>query len=338
MEKTIEELRREAALCWCFSSKVNRFPSPLLTEILNSIESIIGRNYDARVPTFEDVAHKCDELILVDDATTRVMTLTAMFIMGYISPHVDVIASLLNSEDVGHMYDWHTGRVLKQEEALGKSARNYLVWVLRVGDTDLMKELEKKMDHWNTILGYDQTLEYLFDQGVQGAEDNLGRSMHEMQEALDAIQAMWDRECEEEGFHETHPDPFYQDEMLWAPKPPIVDTDRTECFMKEVDGTLHMVTKYLTDEEYKEKKEKDLKESWEYYRADVLACILKHTGTSFAEDKRREVKAALEKISRYAFCEEKDMTKVASIIQLLGGMVIWNNIPDRWLLDALPTT
>ncbi len=336
MEKTIEELRREAALCWCFSSKVNRSPSSMLTEILNSLESIIGRNHVARIPTYEEVARKCDELILVDDATTRVMTLTAMFIMGYISPHVDVIASLLNSEDVGHLYDWHTGRVLKQEEALGKCARNYLVWVLRIGDTDLMKELEKKMIHWNTILGYDQTLEYLFDKGVQDAGGDREKSMHEMNETLDAIQAMWERECEEDGFQEINPDPFYQDEILWAPKPPVVDTDRTECFMKEVDGKLHMVTKYLTDEEYKEKKEKNWKESWDHYRRDVLACILKHTGTSFAEEKRREVKAALEKISRYAFCEEKDMIKVASVVQMLGEMVRWNNIPDRWLLDALP--
>ncbi len=335
MKQDIGELRREAAWCWYFSSKVKPFPEPLLVEIENRLEVLMGQDADINEPTFEEVSKKCNELILIDDTSVRVMVLTSMFLMGYISPHVDVIAGLLSSDEVGSSCDWRSGRVLSQEE-LGKSARQYLLWVLNIKETDLFITLKEKIDHWSQILGYSDPFESEFGQNLvekmgQGRESFL----QENSDALDNIQAVWEQEMKTPDFQETNPDSFYENERLWAPNPPIVDMDREESYVKEVNGEAQVVTKYLNDEEYKQKKEEDWRRSWEHFQQDISTYIMKYIATSFVEDKKRDVREALKKISRYAFCDERDMSKVALIVTLLGEMVAWNNIPANWLLDAV---
>jgi len=338
VKKDIAKSRLKAAWCWKFSSQVNPLTSSAMRELEDIFGSFMEQDAETSVPTFEQVSQKCDELIMVNDASTRIMVLTSMFLMHYISPHVDIIASLLDSEEEGDLYDWLSGRKLDENKSLGKQAKQYLLWVLNIEDTYIFAELKKKIDHWSGVLGYgyshDDTCGPNLEELCRKERENF---LNERYRALDEIQADWDMKMAEEDFRETFPDPFYQEEEMWAPNPPIQNMfcEREEYCIREINGISQLVIKYLNDEEYREKKEKSQRESWEHFRQDILSYVERCLETSFIEDKRREVRGALEKISRYAFCEEKDMSKVAHVLSLLNQMVGLGNFPANWLLDIV---
>lgn len=330
MEKSIVELRLEAAWCWDFSSKVYPFSGSMLKEIMGKIENFMGLDNQESLPTFEQVAQKCDELVLVDDASVRVMTLTAMFLMHYISPKIDIIASWLDSKEEGYSYDWRSGNKFDKPEALGEKTRQYLIWVLNIRDTQMFYKLGEIIEHWGGILGYGNPFGIETEEKWERERQN---HLKEANEALDELQKYWEEEMAQKDFCETLPDPFYREENLWAPSLPLQDLDREEHFVKEIDGIPKLVKRYLNGEEYRIKQEESKRDSWRHFRQDISSYVYRCMETSFIEDKRREMRKALEKISRYAFCREKDMLKVAHVIDLFNHLIVWEHIPPRWLLE-----
>lgn len=77
----------------------------------------------------EEVSTLCDELILIDDATVRVLTLTAMFLHHHITAYPGIVAKSLVDYRRGAMIDWRTGSIFQLGD-ISRAARTYLVFVV----------------------------------------------------------------------------------------------------------------------------------------------------------------------------------------------------------------
>lgn len=108
----VHAMRLVAAQCW--ASAGSRCES--ITAFHKPLES-------------EKVSALCDELILIDDATVRVLTLTAMFLHRHITAYPGIVAKSLVDFRSGAMIDWRTGRIFGRE-CISRAARVYLLMVV----------------------------------------------------------------------------------------------------------------------------------------------------------------------------------------------------------------
>lgn len=113
----LPEARFAAAQCWAAAGK-------------QDIEESARRHPELYLPlTSADVSRLCDELLLIDDATVRVLTLTAMFIHHHPTAYPAIVARSLADYRNGAMLSWKDGRIFNWQ-SVSRAARCYLAMVV----------------------------------------------------------------------------------------------------------------------------------------------------------------------------------------------------------------
>ena len=154
-EEELKRLRLKASTCWHIAGKLGTKDSPLVAGIISRIEEFMskdpGREFSS-MPTKEELGATCDELILVPDASTRVMTLRSMWFLRYRSVQLGFISTLLSSRERGDLIS--SGEVCGNE-IVGWETAKYLARIFNFREFLLVPQLERSIGHWESVLrGY----------------------------------------------------------------------------------------------------------------------------------------------------------------------------------------
>lgn len=157
----VKRARIVADNAWVMASKFREL-SPTAQKVFSAMggvnyekpKSWLGRWIAAKVRKI--LCWRLDKLILIDDASVRVMALKAMEALNYPSKHIGLIATLYVSEEIGHTLN----EAGEQRSAEGVSDE---VWSYFLNLLDIpyyFKDLQRTTDHWEMVLSIDYTKEY----------------------------------------------------------------------------------------------------------------------------------------------------------------------------------
>lgn len=154
-EEELEQLRLKASACWHIAGKLGTKDSPLVTEITSRLEEFMGIDSERDFfsgPTEKELGDICDELILVPDASVRVMTLLSMWFLEHRSVHLGFISTLISSEEKGELivYGKPCGAMNLRDQT-----HSYLLRIFDFRQVLLVSRLKESIRHWESVLdGY----------------------------------------------------------------------------------------------------------------------------------------------------------------------------------------
>lgn len=157
---SMERFRRRALKCRELSRGYQRL-SPAAREIVN--KSNFSRDTIAGRFQYWAISIECERLIVVEDAATRIMVLSALRYMGHVSKHIGLIAALCYSDEVGESF--FDGGVGSRKLCLGGEVRSYLNEILNVPESKF-SNLFSTAKHWVGVLSWDYSKDPAITSGL----------------------------------------------------------------------------------------------------------------------------------------------------------------------------
>ncbi len=151
LEKNIiRKKMMEAAFCWHTASKFVNY-SPTAKKVLEGMRNFLGGPKLVSKITRPQLKEKCEKLILIENASVRLMAIRAMGMIRQISKNLGLISSLLASKETGKLIHYPTGESL-EDARLSDEVGSYLFGILDIRKADLFSRLKEADNHWFRLL------------------------------------------------------------------------------------------------------------------------------------------------------------------------------------------